>query len=87
MTTYGSVPMPDGDPLLEEEVDQLAEGTPVVVIWTGGNGPHQYVLHVCDRDPGTRYVWDGQNERLRHYNPLRFVGTERYNTRVWRAER
>ena len=75
--------MPEGTPLTEDEVAQLPDGTPVVVIWTGGNGPHPYVIHACSRDPETRYVWDGKTEQLRHYNPLRFVGTERYNTRVW----
>lgn len=29
-------------PLSQEEVDSLPAGTPVTVIWSGGNGPHRY---------------------------------------------
>lgn len=31
--------------LTEDEVDALPAGTAVVVIWSGGNGPHTYYVH------------------------------------------
>jgi len=32
-----------GDPLSNRELADLPEGTPVVITWSGGNGPHRYV--------------------------------------------
>lgn len=79
---FGRVNSPH-PPLTEAEVAKLPEGTPVTIIWSGGNGPHQYIITV-DYD-GTRCAWvERHGERLRYYNPLRFVGQERYHTRVWR---
>jgi hypothetical protein len=75
------VTVPNRAPLTAEQVQGLPEGTPVVVIWTGGNGPHRYVIAVDHW--GRRYVWDGESERLRYYNELYFVGQEPYHTRVW----
>lgn len=66
--------------LSQAEADELPEGARVTVTWSGGNGPHGYVIAV-DRY-GRRYVWDGTTEALRYYNPLRFVGRERFHTRV-----
>lgn len=71
-------------PLLAYEVEALPEGTPVTVIWSGGNGPHRYVISVDEH--GRRYVWNGTSERLRFYNPLLNAGQERYQTRVWLDE-
>ena len=70
-------------PLTEAEVGALPEGTRVVVIWTGGNGPHRYRITVDRR--GDRYAWSGagRDARLRFYNRLHFVGGERFHTRVW----
>ena len=80
-------PAPDGLPLTGDEVAALPDGTPVIVIWSGGNGPHEYVItvDVCER----RYACaprDIDNDRMRYYNPFTFVGQERYHTRVWKAE-
>jgi hypothetical protein len=71
-------------PLTADEVATLPEGTPITVTWSGGNGPHAYVITVDKR--GNRYAWVPDRDpmgRLRWYNPLRFVGQERYHTRVW----
>jgi molybdopterin biosynthesis enzyme MoaB len=71
-------------PLTAEEVEALPEGTPVVIIWSGGNGPHRYRITVDDY--GRRYAdayGEGIGEQFRWYNPLRFVGQERFHTRVW----
>lgn len=81
---------PDAEPLSAEEVERLPEGARVVVIWSGGNGPHEYVIAVDER--GERYTVsvqyaDDPNHRMRWYNPLTFVGVERYHTRVWPADR
>jgi len=74
------------EPLSTEDVERLPEGAHVVVIWSGGNGPHEYVVAV-DRH-GRRYAArnDDPDDQLRWYNPLTFVGVERYHTRVWLAE-
>ena len=52
------------------------------MIWSGGNGPHRYVITVDER--GKRYAWTERWENTRFYNHLRFVGQERFHTRVWR---
>lgn len=70
--------------LTQEEVEALPEGTPITVIWSGGNGPANYtVTHspmgvVCARhqsDPPDYYDFVGRR--------LTFVGSERWHTRVW----
>jgi hypothetical protein len=83
---YG--PAPAGDPLPAEQVIELAEGTPVTIIWSGGNGPHDYVITV--NKWGVRHAAQpGEtNERMRFYNPLTTsglgpVGTSNGHTRVW----
>jgi hypothetical protein len=40
------------DLLTTSEVSELVEGTPVTITWSGGNGPHDYVIavepnHIC----------------------------------------
>ena len=69
-------------PLTSDEVVALAEGTPIIVIWSGGNGPHRYVVAV-DRW-GRRYAWEPESgDRFRTYNPLIYLGQKRFDTRVW----
>lgn len=77
---FGKVDDP-APPLTEEQVAELDEGTPVTIIWSGGNGPHDYVIAVSEA--GQRYAWGGVEGRLRYYNPLHFVGQRRFHTRVW----
>jgi len=73
---------PAGSPLTKAEVAALPEGTPITVIWSGGNGPHDYVIAVNDR--GQRHAAaEDASERMRFYNPLTFTGLQRYNNRVW----
>lgn len=70
--------------LTREELDALPENTPITVMWSGGNGPHKYIL--VDGAFGLRYAClekDLGDPRLREINPLEFVGTERRHTRVW----
>lgn len=51
--------------LTQEEVDQLPEGTRVSIIWSGGNGPHEYII---GKHYGLSYVRDhftgGVRDRL-----------------------
>jgi hypothetical protein len=80
---------PAGAPLSAEDAEHLPEGARVVVIWSGGNGPHEYVIAV-DRY-GRRYVVspryaDDPDDRMRWHNPLTFVGVERFHTRAWLVE-
>lgn len=70
-------------PLRAEDVEALPDGTPVMVTWSGGNGPHRYVIAVDKW--GRRYAASNTDpdDRMRWYNPLTYVGTARWNTRVW----
>lgn len=77
---FGKVDI-EAPPLTEAEVAELAEGALVTVIWSGGNGPHDYEIAVDAR--GQRYAWTGRCESVPFYNPLRFIGQERFHTRVW----
>jgi len=81
-----SVSTPSGDPLTANEVAQLPDGTPIVVKWSGGNGPHEYVIAV-DRF-GRRFAAVvpalDPTGRLRWYNPLERVGVWPL-TQVWRS--
>jgi hypothetical protein len=74
--------MTETPPLSREQVEVLPVGTPITVIWSGGNGPHRYLIHVgLD---GQRYAAPLDLHRtMLEYNPLTFVGRERYHTRVW----
>lgn len=71
-------------PLTADEVADLPEGTPITVRWSGGNGPHDYVIAVDHN--GERYAagLDDPFGALRFYNPLSFVGQESYHTQVVR---
>jgi len=78
--------MPDSEMLSEDEVRALPEGTWITVIWSGGNGPHDYEL--VFNHQGEPYAWAknlDHNGNLKFYNPLTFIGKERYHTRVWIA--
>lgn len=72
-------PRERGAPLTREEVEALEPGTTIVVIWSGGNGPHEYV--VSERN-GTLYAGDPRNGNAIS-GVGAFVGQERYHTRVW----
>lgn len=62
-------------------VAELPEGTPVTVLWSGGNGPWNYIITVSKW--GHRYAWsEERDERMRFYNPLEYVG-EYPLTQVW----
>lgn len=74
---------PENDALTAEQVAALPEGTPVTITWSGGNGPHDYVLVFDDHGQPYAALTDDPRDRLRYYNPLTFVGQERYHTRVW----
>lgn len=36
-----------GDPLTAAQIRALADGTEVMITWSGGNGPHPYRILVC----------------------------------------
>lgn len=73
----------DAAPLAHDEVRALIEPTPIIVTWSGGNGPHPYTL-ITDPE-GRQYAAPRGDEhgRLRYCNPLEFVGQERFHTQVW----
>lgn len=65
-----------GPNLTYDEVRALTEGTVVEVVWSGGNGPHRYVVVFDDRgEPYLAMPDDDPNGRMRYYNPVGdFVG-------------
>lgn len=78
MTAPGDVV---GQAVTPAQLAALPDGTTVEVTWSGGNGPHRYVL---EQRCGVTYAQPPENPHgpLRWYNPLTFVGTEAYHTRV-----
>ena len=71
--------------LKQKAVDNLPAGTKVMIIWSGGNGPHEYIIHkrrgsqrsfVNEDNPNAGW-WDGL---------IDFVGSEKYHTKVWLKE-
>jgi hypothetical protein len=70
--------------LTQEEVDGLPEGALATITWSGGNGPHRYKVVV---DCGERFavperLYNRGDRAIRTYNPIDFVGAERYHTHV-----
>lgn len=63
--------------LSQAEVDELPDGARVIVIWSGGNGPHEY--EICRRN-GDVCVKNIYTDRLD------FVGKTAYHTRVERKQ-
>lgn len=41
--------------LTQDELEQLPDGTEIVVTWSGGNGPHRYKLTNNERNGPTIY--------------------------------
>lgn len=72
--------------LTPEEVVALTEGTRIIVLWSGGNGPHEYRL--IQGAFGMQYACPPAHvdkPHLRERNPLEFIGSERWHTKVWLA--
>lgn len=79
--------MPNYQLLTQDEVDHLDDGTPVTITWSGGNGPHEYVVAVRpDRvEPGDRYAApaDDPHGKMRYYpGVISFVGNAKFHTKV-----
>lgn len=64
------------EPLTPDEIDALPDGTEVEILWSGGNGPHRYLLVKDER--GRSYALSPHEDPhgpMRYYNPLgSFVG-------------
>lgn len=77
-------------PLTKGEVLALPNGTPVVIVWSGGNGPHPYTVEREFEDaepvaktpfePADYFDYDGKGLDT-------FIGQTPMYTRVWLAER
>jgi len=71
------------------EVEALSDNTPIIVIWSGGNGPHRYFKKSIDGCPVAAVEWEIETGRLDSIGkslgswPNGFVGQEQYHTRVW----
>ncbi|KKW13330.1 MAG: hypothetical protein UY48_C0002G0021 [Candidatus Gottesmanbacteria bacterium GW2011_GWB1_49_7] len=64
--------------LTMDELQRLPEGTTIMVVWSGGNGPYRYTLTftplgACAQAPNICYL-------------LAFVGKAHCHTRVWLDE-
>ena len=72
------------EPLTAFDVAALPNDTPITVTWSGGNGPHDYVISVDKW--GQRYaaINTDPEDRMRFYNQLTYVGVKPGWTRVWR---
>ncbi|MCZ4066457.1 hypothetical protein O1W71_02085 [Microbacterium sp. H37-C3] len=73
-------------PMTAQEVRALADGTRIIVLWSGGNGPHEYRL--VQGAFGMQYACPPAHvdrPHLRERNPLEFIGSEQWQTKVWLA--
>lgn len=67
-------------------VSGLQEGVEVEIVWSGGNGPHRYVIAVDDN--GRRYAVSVHQDiqgPFRYYNPLDWFIGDHPRTQVRRA--
>lgn len=78
--------MNEATPLTEDELLALADGTEIVITWSGGNGPHRGIVFVERGQPYYVPRHEDPHGPLRHYNPITFVGPASPFTRVWLAE-
>ncbi len=63
--------------LSQSQVDSLPDGTKVMIVWSGGNGPHKY--EVCSHRGG-KYT---KTERGKPAERISFVGKNKPFTLVW----
>lgn len=63
--------------LTQEEVNALPSGTRVLILWTGGNGPYEYLSEKIE-EGGPVFIGA---------TPLDFVGMEYPFTLVWLLEK
>lgn len=85
---WSSTPIPEDPPLDERAVSELPDGARVLVLWGGGNGPHEYEIERTE--DGTLWALSGlRGERgSRGQDPmwpsyLTSYGTERWQSKVW----
>lgn len=70
-----------GELLTQEQVNNLPDGTEIVVIWAGGNGPHRYSVERLGEAAEPFAITNGGEggDGLR----LTKVGKEKHQTMVW----
>lgn len=68
--------------LTQEEVNSLPSGTVVEVTWTGGNGPHKYVIEKPPYDTTPLAFIIEKDGRRIEVGELDFVGQEKPYTLV-----
>ena len=69
------------DPLTMGEVEDLVDGTLVVITWSGGNGPHVYEKVSDGFDRPYAYT-PGTPTAAMWFNPIQHVGVQRHQTHV-----
>lgn len=76
--------------LSQEEVEALPDRTVVWILWSGGNGPHQYMIHRHQDILKIRSIDEEEEFFLRwswrFSDPLSFVGLEPPYTVIWKCE-
>lgn len=55
----------EGQPLTEDDFDALPDRARVVVTWSGGNGPHEYLVRVSQF--GVRHIVTDMEDVIGHY--------------------
>lgn len=62
--------------LTQKQVDDLPEGTEVMILWSGGNGPHKHIIGKYSGKSYTTFIGSDNN---RHIGELiNFVGDKIY---------
>jgi len=58
--------------LTQKQVDELAAGTEILITWSGGNGPHRYIITKRAEQSYSTFI---DTEKKRHIGErLDFVG-------------
>ena len=69
------------DLLTQDEVNNLKEGTKVIIVWSGGNGPHEYIIKKREGITGS-FISDNNLNSGWYDGEIDFVGKESYHTQV-----
>ena len=65
----------------QEEVNNLPDGTKVMITWSGGNGPWEYIIRQTEHGV---YVEDTVTKKINYGSGIvNFVGNGKIHTKVW----
>lgn len=75
--------LPTWPALTKDDLDALPEGTPIIVLWSGGNGPARYTLVRHRGRPFARHHSEPADYIDYEKNLFEFMGIKHPFTRVW----